>query len=105
MNTQQFRVYERLCEDDIDKEFLRKSGINISEDEPKAVPTASRPCGECHHINSPTNDRCSKCGYPLTEKALTLHLEAKAAIEQLPEYKALILELEQKYLDLTTERQ
>jgi len=68
LDTKMFRTYVRLGENDIDDEFLEKMGIQKKSTEMRDMLKA-RPCQNCHTINAPTHDHCSKCGYPLTEEA------------------------------------
>lgn len=68
IGTDMFRTYVRLAEKDIDAEFLQHAGVQVSKDKIEN-PLAPRPCPECHTINAPTSDHCSKCGAGLTEEA------------------------------------
>lgn len=87
LNTQQFRVYVKLCEKDLDRIFLEKAGIIRKSDELQ-IPTAPRPCGNCHTINGCGSDYCSKCGRPLTEAKLRELAGAEDDVEQDPRFKA-----------------
>ncbi|MFA4848905.1 MAG: tyrosine-type recombinase/integrase [Methanoregula sp.] len=69
LSTKMFQTYVRLGEKDIDGEFLEKAGIQQKPAELTDTLKA-RPCPNCHHVNTPTNSFCSKCGYPITESAL-----------------------------------
>ncbi|MGD1003935.1 MAG: tyrosine-type recombinase/integrase [Methanoregulaceae archaeon] len=68
LDTRMFRTYVRLGEKDIDNEFLEKAGV---QQKPAEITETLKPvtCPNCHVINAPTHDHCSKCGYPLTEEA------------------------------------
>lgn len=67
VNTAQLRTYLKLREKDLDQEFLRRAGIEVEEE--GNARRLERPCGRCHYLNPPTNDRCGKCGMPLTQEA------------------------------------
>jgi len=51
INTYMFAVYASLAEDDIDSEFLAKSGIKSRKK--KETTAKPIPCGQCHFINIP----------------------------------------------------
>lgn len=67
LNTQMFSTYVSLSEQDIDDEFLSKSGVVSTRKKQKiAMPV---PCGNCHYANPPRSKYCAHCGAPLTEDA------------------------------------
>ncbi len=67
LNTKMFSVYVSLSEQDIDNEFLSKSGVVSKRKGQKiAMPI---PCGNCHYANPPSAKYCAHCGAPLTEDA------------------------------------
>lgn len=86
LNTQQFRVYVKLCELDLDRVFLEKAGIVRKKDDIQ-MPTAPRPCSYCHTINGCDSDFCSKCGRPLTEKKIRELADAEDDIDQDKRFK------------------
>lgn len=63
-DTGMLRTYIQLQENDMDREFLRRAGVEV-EDEGNAR-RLEVTCARCHTINPPTNDCCGKCGLPLT---------------------------------------
>lgn len=67
INTYMFAVYVSLSENDIDSEFLSKSGVKSKRKKESSVKPI--PCGQCHYTNAPKSKFCAKCGYPLTDEA------------------------------------
>ena len=67
LNTKMFSVYVSLSEQDIDNEFLSKSGV-VSKRERQKI-SMPIPCGNCHYANPPRSKYCAHCGAPLTEDA------------------------------------
>jgi len=68
--TDMFKTYLRLKETDVDREFLKRAGVDLEETELGEAPVLKPlPCGHCHYVNPPTGKFCSKCGRPLTEEA------------------------------------
>ena len=78
LNTQEFRTYAVLCEDDIDAEILDKAGIKHKAD--RTDPLAPRPCPQCHTVGGPTSRFCSICGQALTAAAAAEIADAKRAL-------------------------
>jgi integrase len=72
LDSEQFKVYVKLQESDIDNEFLRKAGISTEKAE-RINPLGPRPCPVCHFVNSGMFDHCGKCGSPLTKEAIAKH--------------------------------
>ena len=87
LGTGMFETYVKLGEDDIDAEFLSRAGIIVKEDAVREL--KPRPCPNCHTINAPTFDHCSKCGWALSEAAIARNAELKGQIEELEAFKIL----------------
>lgn len=67
-DTGMLRTYIQLQENDMDREFLKRAGLEV-EDEGNAR-RLEVTCARCHTINPPSNDCCGKCGLPLTTEAV-----------------------------------
>jgi len=81
-NSQQLKVYAKAREKDLDQIYLAKAGVVKRRDDSN-IPTAPRPCSNCHTINGPTSDFCSKCGYPLTEEKINAQLDYEARVAEM----------------------
>ncbi|MDI6720390.1 MAG: site-specific integrase [Methanomicrobiales archaeon] len=91
LNTDMFRTYVCLGEDQIDDEFLARSGMkreHVAEN-----PLAPVLCPECHRPNPPESAYCNKCSTPLTEKAAASRDQAVRIARDTPEYQRLLEQL------------
>jgi uncharacterized paraquat-inducible protein A len=69
LSTDMFSTYVCLAEQDIDSEFLDKSGVVVKADTVDRL--APIPCPNCHTINTPTSDYCHKCAFALSPRAVS----------------------------------
>jgi integrase/recombinase XerD len=95
VNTDMFRTYVRLHEQDIDDEMLKKAGLS-KKDAGKDV-LASIPCPNCHYVNAPDARRCNRCGHALTQEEIDLR---RAMLHSLLEHPEILMELQQDLRDL-----
>lgn len=69
LSTDMFSTYVCLAEQDIDSEFLDKSGIVVKADSvDRLLPI---PCPNCHTINTVGSDYCYKCAFALSPQAVS----------------------------------
>lgn len=61
------RTYIQLKENDMDREFLRRAGVEVEEEGDSR--RIAEPCPRCHAICGPTFDYCPKCAMPLSPDA------------------------------------
>lgn len=83
--TDMFKQYLKLSQDDINKEFRQKAGIETAED--KVKPRVPVICGHCSSSNPPSAKYCLQCGAPLTESARASLRAATDKIEADPLFK------------------
>ncbi|MGD1004205.1 MAG: tyrosine-type recombinase/integrase [Methanoregulaceae archaeon] len=69
LDTDMFKTYVVLSEQDIDAEFREKMGIKQKEIK-KDKKMAPRQCKSCFAMNGPQSNFCHVCGKPLTEVAV-----------------------------------
>jgi integrase/ribosomal protein L40E len=82
ITTKMFKVYVALCDDDIDKEVFKRTGIRTmltERDERLKEVRAPRPCPVCHAQNAFDAEICSKCGSPVSPDGIKKALKAKAS--------------------------
>ena len=103
LDSEQFKVYVKLQESDIDNEFLRKAGISTTKKE-RINPIGPEPCPVCHFVNSGMFDYCGKCGNPLSGEAVDKLKQATQQAELLPEYQIILNKFRAELQDLQRQK-
>jgi site-specific recombinase XerD/ribosomal protein L40E len=85
VNTQMFKTYVCLSEEDLDNEFLKQAGMAKSKTSPTARLDA-QVCGRCNTINPPGIDWCVKCGKPVSTKAIQDEENTEKELQRNVEY-------------------
>ena len=88
--TTMFKVYAKYSSGDVEKAMLKKAGIEIKETTDNEQPKPKyHKCHVCGKFNDPDAKWCPQCGTPLIEEAIREYDSAIKEAEQLPEYKKL----------------
>ncbi len=77
-DTGMLRTYIQLREGDMDREFLRRAGVDVPDE--GDARQLERPCPRCHRLVGPTFDFCPKCAMPLSADARAEHDAALASV-------------------------
>lgn len=96
LTSEQLARYTHLVNADIDAEFARHAGIDLTETQTAAEPLANRICARCHAVNQPDRNFCGVCGHPLTKETVLELDEMKAEIHADERFMKLIADLERK---------
>jgi site-specific recombinase XerD len=83
IDSDMFKAYAHLTNDDLDAEVARQSGIILPEQREKPKCLSPQQCPQCYTINSPTQKLCELCGSALNGEARN---EVRSADEQLAKY-------------------
>ena len=79
LDTKMFKVYVAICDDDIDREVFKRTGIKTmltNRNERLQVERTPRPCPVCHTQN-PFDAQVCKCGAPVSPEGIKAALEDK----------------------------
>ena len=94
IRTDMMAVYVKLSKKDIDRAFLKQSGIEMPEDE-DLKPHGRIRCRYCYALNPPSNLFCSGCLKPLGREGVEIQEDLIKDVEGLPpeKFQALMLKL------------
>jgi hypothetical protein len=95
-------VYVHLSSRDIDNKILSVDGV-VQETEQEPDPMAPLICPRCKTKNPCSARFCMVCSMTMTDKVAKELEDAQKAAEALPEYKAGIVELQEKIDKLTAQ--
>lgn len=62
-------IYVHMNDSDLDNAILKVSGIDVEETSTKLSSKVVK-CPRCKDLNAPSTDYCTKCGMPLSQKAI-----------------------------------
>jgi integrase len=105
VNSNAYKVYARIGKKDIDREFLRRAGIQVKDGDEIDTSKMPHTCDQCHTVNNSEHKHCYKCGYPLTEEAKKKAKTADEILEELVDLMAENPEIMEKYKKIKAARE